>query len=221
MVTTRLQHQRQNAAASAAARNAALRVIKTRKNAARHAAARIIQRAWKGALLEVPGKGPIHRSRVVRHLGGRYDARRLHFLASLHDSEDPDATNQWPTGVKMTNGDAARIIARGNRRKSPPGPRAQMVLGRMRAALAAYHKGPNAFRPYRDAGWRIARIKLMKFDPDALYTKMWRVDAEVELPLKTSWTSLAYKEWALRVLLGKFVYELHMENNRTGNAVLK
>ena len=193
VATTRLETKRTKNAHNAALRNAAWRVFKTRKNATRHAAARIIQRAWKGALLDVPGKPPIHRSRVVRHRGIRYNARNHYNAATMHNSNrfEGRLMEKWPTGIHMTNENAARIRARGENRETPYERRFQRDVDRMRAALAAYHEGPSAFRPYRDNGWSIMRVKLLQDDRTVSFSarasKFLKLIKIVDVPIKKTW----------------------------------
>lgn len=131
---------------------AALRVVRQAKNLQRTKAARTIQKHWKAALRDVSGPNgtkKVHRSRVVRHRGTRYDARNVEL--PLYPSNEQNV--RWPNGTPMSPANMNTVRARRIVRLPNDAKRTRHRLQQQALAQKAFETSAHAFAPYRRAGW--------------------------------------------------------------------
>ena len=126
----------------------ALRVVRNWDAVRRKRAAEAIQKYWKAALVEVEGpqgnRKRVHRSRVVPHAGKRLNARDINWW-----------NEQWPNGSYMipTNQSAVHERAKSRATWVTRAKKYRYLLQRQARAQAAWEKSPNAFAPFKRAGW--------------------------------------------------------------------
>ena len=156
---------------------AGLRALRQWEQARRNQAARVIQKHWRGGLVNVPNVGKVHQSRVVRHEGKVYNARRL--FAS------------WPG--TMNDATMARVVQRG---RSWPTRiqqhRVEHLVSKMRSAVNARRRGK--FEPYRAAGWRLKTFVVLRKKRTGPILKY------VTAPVQTRWS-----ERSLRAAMSGFL----------------
>lgn len=210
-----------------------MRVWRQWRDVPRERAARVIQKHWRAALVDVPGAGKVHRSRVVRHKGVKYNARPLSkSLPAVPGWNNDMFRHVWPgTTNELTNDNKRRVTTRGDRmrnvngrnvrRSRPNNAVVQRKLDyhsrRMNDAMNANKKGK--FGPYDNAGWTMDTFRLVRMRhvvQDGDIVEIPRVLRTVRLPTQIRWD----KRMLMAVLgkrLGVYIEDLrHAGGNHMG-----